>query len=116
MVRSGKLPANIENIEPWGPTWIVNETDVLRILHPDQPLVEVLPPDYEAPMQMLKDVREGMIAMTTLIIEGDQGIRHELYVQKESMESEIQSLRQEVEQLRRELAERQSRSWWPWKR
>lgn len=116
MVRSGKLPAHIENIERWGPTWIVNDTDVLRILNPDQPLVEILPSDYETPMQMLKDVREGMITLTDLIKEGDRGIRDELHTQKRTWQAEMETLRQEVEQLRSELQQRQRRSWWPWKR
>lgn len=116
MVRSGKIPAHIENIDPWGPTWVINEVDVLRILHPDQPLVEILPPDYEAPMQMIKDIREGMMTLTTMIKEGDQGIRDDLNTQKDLWHTELQALRQEVEKLRSELAARQQRSWWPWKR
>lgn len=116
LVRSGKLPAHIENLDPWGPTWVINENDLVRLTHPNQPMIEIIPPDDAPPQQMLRDVREGLLTLTKVIREGNQGIRHELYVQKESMESEIQSLRQEVEQLRSELAERQNRSWWPWKR
>ena len=116
MVRSGKLPAHIENVDPWGPTWIVNETDILRVLHPEQPLVEVIPPDYDTPMQIFRDVREGMTTMIDLIREGDQGIRNELQAQHEEWQTEMRTLRQEVQHLRNELAARQQRNWWPWKR
>lgn len=116
MVRSGKLPAHIENIAPWGPTWTINETDVSRLLHPDQPLVEILPRDYETPSQMLRDVREGVVTLTTLITEGDQGLRDALGEQQAVWQTAIGALREEVEQLRHELAEHHKPGWWPWRR
>lgn len=115
MVRSGKLPAHIEQIAPWGPTWVVNEADIVRLLHPDQPLVEVLLPDYDAPMQMLRDVREGLVTLHTVIREGDQGLRDEIRDGDQTLRDELAALRAEVERLRHELTTPKHR-WWPWSR
>lgn len=114
MVRSGKLPAHLENIAPWGPTWTVNDADVHRMLYPDRPLVEVLPPDDDTPRQMLRDVREGMMTLTALIQEGDQGLQDVLEEQQEAWQTAMQTLREEVEQLRNALTVRPKRRWWPW--
>lgn len=117
MIRSGKLPAHIDHIDPWGPTWIINEADILRLLHPHQPLVEVLSAEYEPPTQMLREVREGMTTLAILIREGDQGVRAALHQQQETWQEEMQSLRQEVHQLRADLADSHKRGrWWPWNR
>lgn len=114
MIRTGKLPAHRETIAPWGPTWVVDEAEVARILHHDQALVEVLPPDYEPPDHLIREVREGLTTLNALIREGDQGIREELHTSNQSLRAEVAALRSELERLQTQISAK--RSWWPWAR
>jgi hypothetical protein len=93
---------------------MVDDAAVRRMLHPDHPLVEILPPADDTPGQMLRDVREGMITLTALIQEGDQGLRDALGEQQEAWQTAIQTLREDVAQLRNALTARSKRRWWPW--
>lgn len=125
MIRSGKLAAHLETVDPWGPTWVINDVDVQRLLTPGRPLVEVLPDHPNTPGQIAQGVREGLTILHTMIRELDQGVTHAPEEQAARMETALTTrddalraglaeLRAEIARLREAMATPPRRSWWRW--
>jgi len=70
MIRDGKLAAHLEAIDPWGPTWIINDGDLQRLITPDHPLVEVRPDDPSSLSQFVQGVSEGGLTTLHMLIRG----------------------------------------------
>ncbi len=115
MIRDGKLAAHLEKIDPWGPTWVINDGDLQRLITPDHPLVEVLPDDPSSLSQFAQGVREGLTTLHTLIRGLDQGVTQALddhrtqvetllTTQDEALRTELAALHTEIAQLRAQLA------------
>ena len=114
MIRDGKLAAHLETIDPWGPTWVINDGDLQRLITPDHPLVEILPNDPSSLDQFAQGVREGLMTLHTLIRGLDQGVTQALddhrtqvetllTTQNEALRSELTALHTEIAQLRAQL-------------
>ena len=115
MIRGGKLAAHLEKIDPWGPTWVINEGELQRLITPDHPLVEVLPDDSSSPSQFAQGVREGLMTLHTLIRGLDQGVTQALddhRTQDEALRSELTALHIEIAQLRAQLAKPTRTPFW----
>lgn len=39
MVKSGKLPARLEDRPPWGPTHVIEDIDLAAVMEPTPPLI-----------------------------------------------------------------------------
>lgn len=123
MIRDGKLAAHLEKIDPWGPTWVINEGDLQRLITPDHPLVELLRDDSSSPSQFAQGVREGLMTLHTLIMGLDQGVTQALddhrtqvetllTTQDEALRSELTALHIEIAQLRAQLAKPTRTPFW----
>lgn len=125
MIRAGKLAAHLETVDSWGPTWVINDADIQRLLTPGHPLVEVLPDDQHSPSQIAQGVREGLTTLHTMIRDLDHGVTHALEehttrletaltTRDEMLRTELAALRAELARLREQMATPPRRSWWPW--
>ncbi len=141
MVKTGKLPARLENRPPWGPTYVIDESDLCQVMSPPPSLITVLPPEtvpsIQTSEQMIRRIREGVLVDI-----------HQAFTQLQThvtaqLQSEITRLQGQVRQLTdpladaaqeqkrqgeahdrwllqalREALQEQSprRPWWPWRR
>ncbi len=115
MVRQGKIPAHLEKIDDWGPTWIINDADIERWIHPDQPMVEVLPSDSESPMHMLRDVREGVQSLSITIREGFAATRERDEHVQQLLDTQLERIAQLEATVQSLQAAHRKRWWWPFK-
>ena len=115
MVRQGKIPAHLEKLDDWGPTWIINDADIARWLHPDQPLVEVLPSDSESPVHMLRDVREGVQSLSITIREGFAATRERDEHLQQVLDTQLERIAQLEATVQALQAAPRKRWWWPFK-
>ncbi len=114
-IKSGSIEAYLDKHGPHGPQWHIPDGAIVRRLHPDQPIVEVLSPDNLHPMQTITVIKDTMIKVEETV---EQLTRNQEHI-AESMIGMHQELLAEVRQLQHHVAQLEAHprhSWWPWKR
>ena len=99
-IKAGELEAYLDKQGIHGPQWIISEEAIARRLHPDQTLIEVLPPDTMQPIQMMTMIKETMSKVAEDVERMDNQQQH----LTQGLTTWHQDLLAEIAQLREQMA------------